>query len=694
MLGLGSRLAGHSLAKRYAACAWMASRGSVGRSKLVSQSALSAILEEIKKNGMPENTSRRSIKRSKDADLDINTPYGPLIVYEDFNLRPKKGEKKSITVQFPFLNPLAYLHHVSANCDGFASFFRDCLATNTPSLLSPYRIIAYADEVTPGNVLRAVNERKVQVCYWAFAEYGVRQLSCERHWFILGIARSEHVKRLPGGMSQWMKMGLLKFYQPYDFRLGIQIRFPSGARNMVFGKLQIYLGDAAALKEILDVKGAAGLLLCPLCQNITQKGSDYGTFDRTGTLLPSTNLDLTKVVLHTDASIRETLDHLASKKGSVSKSAFEAMTTFCGLNFNPDGVLWSDTLNMGPVSGLMWDWCHTYVSPGIWNVELGLLLKALKKIDGVGQDELHDALSELRWPKTWSQSSVTGRTIFGKEQDEDIKCSASEALSVYSAVRFVLVEWKNQGLLERATPQVDSYLALSRVLDLLQAIRNGSTRASTLEESILAHLQLFLNAYGDAKWKPKHHYSTHLGRRLSQFKLLCSCWVHERKHREVKRFANLITNTWSNWEESVLRDATLLHLTELHGNHGEPYVTGLKNPAPTSPGVSMVLNAALGQESLVEVSTCATYSPGAVAYESDVVLVAIDGAKAVGQIEFFARVGGDEYVCVKRWVSCGKNRFDPNGNVVLIPLTSIKDTCIYTQRGDQMAVVPSSLWTS
>ncbi len=218
--------------------------------------------------------------------------------------------------------------------------------------------------------------------------------------------------------------------------------------------------------------------------------------------------------------------------------------------------------------------------------------------------------------------------------------SASKALSVYSAVRFVLVEWKNQGLLERVTFEVDSYLALSRVLDLLQAIRNGITRASTLEESILAHLQLFLNAYGDAKWKPKHHYSTHLGRMLNQFKLLCSCWVHERKHREVKRFANLITNTWSNWEESVLRDATLLHLVELHGNHGEPYVTGLKNPAPTSPGVSMVLNAALGQESLVEVSTCAIYSPGAVAYESDVVLVAIDGAKAVGQIEFF---------CSSRW---------------------------------------------
>ena len=48
----------------------MASAASFGRKKYVSKPALSAILDEVSELGLPSATSRRSIKRSRDAELN------------------------------------------------------------------------------------------------------------------------------------------------------------------------------------------------------------------------------------------------------------------------------------------------------------------------------------------------------------------------------------------------------------------------------------------------------------------------------------------------------------------------------------------------------------------------------------------------------------------------------------------------
>ncbi len=47
--------------------------------------------------------------------------------------------------------------------------------------------------------------------------------------------------------------------------------------------------------------------------------------------------------------------------------------------------------------------------------------------------------------------------------------------------------------------------------------------------------------------------------------MLPSCFVHERKHRLPKRFANEVKNTKWNWDASVLREVTCFHLCHLDG---------------------------------------------------------------------------------------------------------------------------------
>ena len=57
--------------------------------------------------------------------------------------------------------------------------------------------------------------------------------------------------------------------------------------------------------------------------------------------------------------------------------------------------------------------------------------------------------------------------------------------------------------------------------------------------------------YGEQHYLPKHHLAIHLGQQLELHELLISCFVHERRHKILKRFA-----------ETVCSQA--LHLQRLH----------------------------------------------------------------------------------------------------------------------------------
>ena len=291
----------------------------IGKSKLVSQSALATILKEIEENGLPDAKSRRSIKRARDDSLDKETPYGKLLITEQATLILQKGQTKPDVATFHFVNPLSLIYHISQNCHEYATFFRAMLDRHPSDFQRKLDIIAYSDEVSPGNILKRVNERKTYVVYWSFKAHGLPALSTENCWFLLGIARSEVVRNLPGKAGQYLKMALTKFYEPFDLRAGIQVVRPPSERRVIFGQISMLVGDETALKESLDFRGAAGTVLCPLCQNICDHRSEMHVHDSTGSILPSTNLDTTLVQSHSDQSVQDTLRLLAEKKETHPK---------------------------------------------------------------------------------------------------------------------------------------------------------------------------------------------------------------------------------------------------------------------------------------------------------------------------------------------------------------------------------------
>lgn len=99
-----------------------------------------------------------------------------------------------------FRFPLVLQHMVTR----FASY-RDVLAelwSKRPcSHLEPYSLVVFADEVTPGNVLRLDNKRKTLCIYVTIKELGSRYLKDERCWLPIAAIRSVVAKEVLGGQS-------------------------------------------------------------------------------------------------------------------------------------------------------------------------------------------------------------------------------------------------------------------------------------------------------------------------------------------------------------------------------------------------------------------------------------------------------------------------------------------------------------
>ena len=671
----------------------------LGRHKSLSQSALSAVLKELKEGGeLPSVVSRQSIKRARDAEVSLNTPLGPLLVARTVTLPAVKRTKKQkampeCQVTFTMANPLAVLHNACQKYAGFSNMLHKVLQAHKPTSTQPLRIVTYSDGITPGNVLAHRNERKCQVVYWSLAELGAEALSSEQNWFLLAVVRADHVKRLPAKMSEFYKMCLELFYAPIDIRRGVQL-VVGGERRMLFAELGIMLGDCDAIREVFDMKGFAGSVPCPLCQNLVKDHSLFAQYDASDTLVPMTCVNLQALVAHTDDSILETLQLMATERSRVSQQRAKLIEQLFGFNYNAAGLLLSPALAIKPASSLMWDWMHCYMAGGIWNHEVALLLTKLHAC-GYTQGAIAEELDLFRWPQAISSRSVTGVKAFAKEQASDtFKCTASEALSLYNPLLHLLLE--HFGVDERLKPAaeaIQSYINLCKVVDLLLGSKKQRTRASTLQNAIVEHLTFYIHVYGLESFLPKHHYTLHLAEMLSSHRLLLSCWVHERKHREVKAHAGMHTNTRASWERSCLIDALHSSFHSLSEVPAQPSQSGLCKPfiVPSLP-VAGHLQLAVGVVADVEVSRSALWAPGCTAFVDDVILCQVDGAKKVlGEVKFFARVGQALVVCFKECVPHGKNVFEVNGPVRLLDLSSILDTCVFAPRGNDIAVVKSPL---
>ena len=77
---------------------------------------------------------------------------------------------------------------------------------------APANLVIYADEATPGNVLRLDNRRKVLAVYVTLREFGPDLVKHADMWLPLAILRSSQIKDILGGTSFCMRTLLRRIF--------------------------------------------------------------------------------------------------------------------------------------------------------------------------------------------------------------------------------------------------------------------------------------------------------------------------------------------------------------------------------------------------------------------------------------------------------------------------------------------------
>lgn len=660
------------------------------RRSFVSQSGLIEVLKSVKEHGMPKAVSRRTLKRTRQAELMDDTPVGKL--FTTLSLEMEDGSFKS----FPALNPFPLLWLCLHRCSQFAEFFHGILESVGPTHERPMKVALYCDEVLPGNALKVTNHRKLLAWYWSWLEYG-RMIHMEGLWLHIFVLRASQVKKIKGGAGQILsKLIELFFNDPFDMRLGIRLEFPGPlADRFLFGRMGVVVADEVALKQVFSFKGSSGTMCCFKCSNLVSHVSRLDIHDPTSTLQPSCVTDLSGCHQHTDDSVHQNAMNLHARSTVGTKKEFEVLQQSCGLTYQPGGVLWNPRfpeLCGGLISIAMFDWMHVMVVGGTWNSETGLMFDSITH--QISNQSVDRFLQSVHFPTCARSKGTISKHLFEKRGSGPFSCSASEALTLYPCLRALL---EDQLPNASTNPACQSYFAICEILDILQQSRSKDIDPATLQAKIEKHLGYRLIAHGPASFQPKVHYQLHFSQQLRFFGRLIACWCHERKHKELKRYANQAhaAKPGTSWEKGLLEEVILVGLLALEEFDIKDGIQFLKEHDASQQLVALVrsqLNLSPLQPVAVKVSEEALVNHELFG-KGDCVQCIDDDGEGVGELWFHVKVQpvnqDPVFVSVvSPWQSMGRNKFRIMDDPCIVLTSSLKKAMPFVLEGRTARVIP------
>lgn len=397
-------------------------------------------------------------------------------------------------------------------------------------------LILYADGITPGSILTAENKRKEVIWYASFLEFG-HKLSYEEVWVTLATLKNTLVAKHPAGWSGCTRAILHRLFIDQDV---------AGKGFVALGKVvrvsfHNLLGDEEALNHMWYIKGASGTVPCAIacsCVNKPLKADEengiQGLASRDDAIVDITCSDFTRMHFRTDNDVWTLADQVAA--ATKEDRALEQQMT--GINYHENAVLFDMALrrHVRPRSNTF-DPMHILYANGIVNSEVMLFLHDAKEEHEVTFTEVRTSLQDWSYPKSWVYTPPAAAFSAHREKTshDSLKCSATELLSVYPALRHFVLEALSAS--KALTAQRESLLALFRVCDLVkeatrlkQNTDDVEPLARDLEEASSEYLHAFRIAYGPLAMKFKHHLVMHLASQLRRDKRLITCWPLERKH--------------------------------------------------------------------------------------------------------------------------------------------------------------------
>ncbi len=442
---------------------------------------------------------------------------------------------------------------------------------------APLDVILYYDEITPGRVLAPDNHRKMHAIYFSFRQFPAWFLRSVCAWLPLGVLRSCTVNKFPASFSTAMKYILEALVVDASLSQGVTIPFPSGPR-LVFARVTNNLADGAALKAALGCKGAAGTQPCTSCKNVVSKAfEELLAADEYVCSICCT--DMRKFDPRCDQDVWDAVDSLQAQHPLVSKKAFEDLQKSLGFQHLPQGVLLCRALreHFGPIATLTYDPAHVWLSNGIANGELWLLMTALGTCQVTWGHVQAWMKADRCWP-LWAKAK--GKAIHNcfNESRRKAACNAkefksgcTETVQVVPLMRHFLVTVIVSDVVAEAKldKEISSFNALADVVLCLQSMKvssNPQALTEHLQSAIARHLSVFKAAYSEDHMVWKHHVAMHVPMQVHRDKCLLDSLPLERKHQDLKTEAESIKNMhMSSFERTVLLRSVNGQLRSLAG---------------------------------------------------------------------------------------------------------------------------------
>ena len=487
--------------------------------------------------GSSESSMKRTLQNVMEADSKTETPYGTVVQIMELNT--VEGD----TISWDYCNPLALLYHLTSICHALGDLMADLYTPGTPM-----RVVIYADECEPGNPLRPDIGRLMQCLYFCFVEWPPWLLTRSGAWLNLGFIRSALCKKVRGGLSGLMATMLRSF-----FSRNTTPSFPNGVLiNTSRGHVTIdavfagFLADDACHTYLSSAVGASGYHICLTCKNVLNRIDEDVMGDD---IVSCACTDNKKFVQHTNEGLRAIAAHLTDLHGRVSGTRLKKHQTQIGFNYSEHALLFQTDLHdvYRPVDHMIRDWMHIFVSGGIANTEVGLLLHVLVDA-GILLADVTTFMCSCTLPKTYGK--VQQNWIAGNKIKLDALSSfASTMLSVVPLlVCFLEMHVAPLGILS------EHILCLTLLSSILGLLKLGSEKAvphmDKLARLIRMHANLFVELYPGAA-KPKFHAQFHIYENVMWLDKLLSCFVCERKHRVSKQAALFV---FRNMEHTVTAD--------------------------------------------------------------------------------------------------------------------------------------------
>jgi len=300
----------------------------------VSSSALAKILESVKHNPelLNESTSRYTLKRRREEEVVVTGIYGDLV--KEMHCTGKDGNPVTIC----YADPVVTVDHLARISPAYGETLRHKAARCSP-VDQAWQICVYADEVLPGNVLRAVSSRKCWAVYWTFLQLE-EALGSELCWNTFTVATSDQVKRLEDGLSQLMREVFRRLGG--GFQDGVYIE----GVGILKAELRLMISDEGALKQTLMCKGASGNKCCIMCRNCVLHASEL--WKHGDGLVSHVEHEFGRFRRHSDETLWSVCDHLAAKKPHLRKGEFAQLEQSLGMNFGTHGCLFDLEENLAP----------------------------------------------------------------------------------------------------------------------------------------------------------------------------------------------------------------------------------------------------------------------------------------------------------------------------------------------------------